>query len=63
MDLTFLKSNRFWALILLVIVMVLGEYGWISTELSSSLEVLFGGFIGIRTVDRVSEYVGKIGKT
>jgi len=62
MDLAFLKSNRFWALILLALVIVLKEYSWISLELASALEVVFGGFIGIRTIDRGVEYIGKIGK-
>jgi len=59
MDITFLKSNRFWSLVLLVVTMGLGKLGVFDAATVNTLATLFGGFIGIRTVDRFAEFVGK----
>lgn len=54
----FLTSNRFWALALLGGVLWLGHAGFITPELANSLSVLLGGFVGVRTIDRLGEKVG-----
>lgn len=55
MDLSFLKSNRFWALIVLAVVAVLDSEGIISHNIAAAIELVAAGFVGIRTVDRFSE--------
>ena len=57
MDLSFLKANRFWALLLLGLVLVLKAYDLIPVELSTGLETLLGGFVLVRSVDRFSETI------
>lgn len=57
MDLRFLKSNRFWALIVLAVVAVLDSEGIVSHNIASAIELVAAGFVGIRTVDRFSEKI------
>lgn len=57
MDFSFLKSNRFWALVGLAVVAVLKGYDLITPEIAVSLETLFGGFVIVRSVDRFSEQI------
>lgn len=57
MDFSFLKSNRFWSLVGIAIVFVLGQYGILSPEVVAALEVILGGHIVIRTTDRFSETI------
>jgi len=59
MNTAFLKSNRFWSLVLLVVTIGLGKLEVFDAATVSTLVTLFGGFIGIRTVDRFAEFVGK----
>lgn len=58
MDLTFLKSNRFWALIGIGIVTTLKMSGILVAEIADPLLVILGGFITVRTIDRASEKIG-----
>lgn len=58
MDLSFLKSNRFWALVIACIVYGLKLGGVIPVEVAAVLETFLVSFIGVRTVDRFSEKVG-----
>jgi len=58
MDFTFLKSNRFWSLVILAVVWLLGQEGVIGADIAQAIEVILGGHIAIRTVDRFSEEVG-----
>ena len=59
MDLSFLKSNRFWALVGAGIVIYLKSKGFIGEAEVVLAETILGGFVVIRTVDRASEKLGK----
>lgn len=58
MDLSFLRANRFWALVLLALIGVAKALEVIDTEVATILIGSLAGFIGIRTVDRASEKIG-----
>jgi hypothetical protein len=51
----FLKSRRFWALILIAIVGVLKSEGIIPDFIAQGLITILSGFIAIRTIDRFAE--------
>ena len=53
--LAFLQSRRFWGLIVIAVVGVLGSEGIFSEEIVSAIIIVIGGFIGIRTVDKFGE--------
>lgn len=55
----FLTATRFWAMVALAIVGVLGSEGVLGPNIVEALTLLLGGFVGVRTVDRFSEQVGK----
>ena len=57
MDLSFLKSNRFWALVVGCATLFV-EGGFTLDSLLRALSALCLGFIGVRTVDRFGEKVG-----
>jgi hypothetical protein len=56
MDLSFLKSNRFWALVIGCFGIAAQEDFTVAAWLKA-LEVFVGGFIGIRTIDRATETI------
>lgn len=56
-DLSFLKANRFWALIIAAILSVLKAEGILDASIADALIGLCAAFIGIRTVDRFGEKV------
>jgi hypothetical protein len=58
MDFSFLKSLRFWSLVVGAVVLYLKAKGWIGVEETALIETILGGFIAIRTVDRVGEKIG-----
>lgn len=53
--LSFLKSRRFWGLIIIAILGVFENEGIIAQDIVSAIVLIIGGFIGIRTLDRFSE--------
>lgn len=53
--LEFLKSRRFWGLIIIAILGVFENEGIIAQDIVSAIVLIIGGFIGIRTLDRFSE--------
>ncbi len=55
MDITFLRSNRFWALVIGAVAVYLKAKGWIGLDEMKLVATLVGGFIGVRTVDRVAD--------
>ena len=55
MKFDFLKSRRFWALVVIAIIGVLQSEAIISSEIATAIITLLGGFIGIRTIDKFSE--------
>jgi hypothetical protein len=59
MDFSFLSSNRFWALVLIFITMVLTSSKVITEDLSMALITLLGGFVTIRTIDRATETISQ----
>lgn len=58
-NLDFLKSVRFWKLFVVAVLVSLEQQGVITGEIAESItrviEVLLGGSVVIRTVDRFSE--------
>jgi hypothetical protein len=55
----FLKSTRFWAVVALSLVMMLHSYGVLPAEVRDLLMTVLGGHVGLRTIDRFAENVGK----
>lgn len=55
----FLKSTRFWAIVVMSLAIWLGSYGWMPVELVEFIKLVTAGHVGIRTVDRFAENVGK----
>lgn len=55
----FLKSVRFWKMVVVAVLLVLEQQGVITNDLSQAvahvLELVLGGSIVIKTVDRFSE--------
>lgn len=50
----FLKSNRFWVLVLTGLIVAV-EGSFTAESILKGLTVIFTGFIGIRTVDRIGD--------
>lgn len=59
MDTEFLKSNRFWALVVVALLGVLKAEGILESSIVDPLIALALGFVGVRTVDRFSEKLEK----
>ena len=55
---SFLKSNRFWALVLGAAALYLQKKGILAEAEMIFVETILGGFVGIRTADRISEKLG-----
>lgn len=51
----FLKSNRFWAIVIGAISIYLEAKGWIGEPERNLIAVVTGGFVAVRTVDRTAE--------
>lgn len=51
----FLKSTRFWAVVLIGLVVWFGSYGWIPEEVVAFVYTVAGGHVGIRSLDRAFE--------
>lgn len=58
MNLEFLKSNRFWGLVAGAVVLYLQTKGFIGEAETILIATVLGGFITIRTIDRISEKLG-----
>lgn len=58
MDLSFLKSNRFWVMVVGAVVIYLQQKRWIGEAELKLITTLAAGFIGIRTIDRAAEKIG-----
>lgn len=52
MDLSFLKSARFWQLFLAVVAQFLASQNIITGDLANAITALFGGSVVIRTIDK-----------
>lgn len=59
MDTEFLKSNRFWVAVAMALGAYLYSKGYIGQAEVTLIETLGGIFIGVRTIDRLGEQVGK----
>ena len=51
----FLKSNRFWALVVGALTIYLSSKGWIGKSEVELISTISFAFIGIRTIDRIGE--------
>jgi len=58
MDFKFLKSNRFWALVIAGLTVV-AEGNFTLESWFKGILVVTSGFIGIRTIDRATETLAK----
>jgi len=54
-----LKSNRFHALVALSIFVMLGSYDILPFEIVTVAVTILSGHIGIRTIDRLGEKIGR----
>ena len=57
-DLSFLKSNRFWALVIGAIAIYLEARGLIGNAELILIDTIAFAFIGVRTIDRLGEKMG-----
>lgn len=57
-NLDFLKSNRFWMLVIGAVTLYLQSKGIIGEAELTLIGTIVAGFIGIRTIDRFGEKVG-----
>lgn len=55
----FLKSTRFWAVVTIAASMWLVDLGWMPETPANFIYTIAGGHIGLRTIDKVSENIGK----
>ena len=53
------SSSRFWSLVVVAALGLLTQYGLLPVEIMQALVTVLLGHVGIRTVDRFSEKVGK----
>ena len=60
MDLRFLKSNRFWVLIIGAVALFLKQEGIIDEAVFALIGTISAGFIGIRTADRFAEQQNEV---
>lgn len=58
-QIAFLKSTRFWALVIGAVVFYLKAEGFIGESEVTLIETILGGFITIRTVDRIGDKIGQ----
>lgn len=54
-DLTFLKSNRFWALVIGAVAVYLEAKGFIGEAERNLIAIISASFITVRTIDRATE--------
>jgi len=52
--LDFLKSRRFWGLVIIAVAGVLRAEGILPDEIVNGIIIIVSGFIGIRTLDKVT---------
>jgi len=55
MDWSFLKSTRWWALVIGAVSVYAQLKGWIGEAEMALIATITGGFITVRTVDRISD--------
>jgi len=55
----FLKSNRFWAIVIGAVALAFYKYGVLPEPFFNMIETIVGAFTIVRTVDRFSETVGQ----
>lgn len=54
-----LRSTRFYLVVIAFVAVLLGDYGLIPAEIVALVSSVLGVSVGIRTVDRFSEKIGK----
>ena len=55
----FLKSTRFWVMVVGAVVLYLNNKGYIGMHETTLVETVAALFVGIRTLDRLGEKIGK----
>jgi len=50
--LSFLKSSRFWAMVLGAVMLYLQQEGIVDQNLANLIATITGGFVGVKTVDK-----------
>ena len=55
MDLKFLKSNRFWAIVIGAISLACFKYGILPEPFFEAIATITSAFVGVRTIDRLGE--------
>lgn len=55
----FVKSVRFWKVVLSGVVLALGQNGYIDLESAKIISGILLGSVTIRTIDRAFEHLGK----
>lgn len=58
MDVSFLTSNRFWAMTIGVLAWYGEKKGYLGVVEMQAIAMFMSGFIGIKTVDRLGEKAG-----
>lgn len=51
----FIRSSRFWALVMLALSVALNSYGVMPQETMNALITLLGGYIAVGTIDKFSK--------
>ena len=54
---TFLQSNRFWALVILVAGGYLQAQGYITEDFAVAIQTLAGTFVAVGTIDKFSKNI------
>lgn len=54
----FLHSPRFWAVVFGAVIVYLQAKGWLGELERNLIVTIAGGFVGIRTIDRLGEKIG-----
>ncbi len=55
MNIDFLKSNRFWAIVIGALSVYAQSKGWIGDPEMVAIATIMGGYVTVRTVDRVGD--------
>lgn len=60
MDIQFLKSERFWAIVINAAVLYLQQKGYIGREELALVTAIIGPFVVVGTIDRVGKNIGGV---
>lgn len=60
MDIEFLKSERFWAIVIGSVTLYLQQKGWIGEAELALVGTLTAAFVTVGTVDRIGKNIGGV---